>query len=392
MSIVRTARTVGRNAGRQIQSMSVPLLASLLSSKQRRDLAKGFVKTANGYVSKGSTTIGPYKRTAGSVRELGGKRVKFQRGKKLKVFNPAPKGKAKKFVKKVMKAISSTGAYGEYRYIGAAQLRQLTLNTYGQAATDINVIPFAMDMKSSWDANSILWTAKVPVFDYLNPTGNSISTVPFNVLRNDMSFFFKSTSGHVVNIEAYECTYKMPTSFDPFGLAIQSVNDIELLYKQGTAGSGVPAAAANTFQYGMQIPMYATLMKYCHVKKHNIKLKPGDHASLYIKGPKGVLDVSKNIKDDDVVPTFIRGSKCMYFRIINDPTISGGTSEVNHWPSNEIGGVAMEYTRVIRVQAPVSQGSTALARNRIVILRTSENGTGTDQQVSLALQSVALPQ
>lgn len=327
----------------------------------RRILGTAAAGTA-GYVASG----GPRRPTASrprhaprgnrrsKVRAIAGPRSSF-RHKKKRVINSKLSGVTKKFVTKVQKAVAYTGVWGIYKYIAGQQLRQINLDRMDVLTTDENSQGIELDTPlSAIDGLSVLWNNKTAKNDFATQTGNVPQTVPFTQMWSRIDFFFKSTSSHVVNVEMLECTYKKNSDKSAQNLMSASINDFNF---KTAVNDGAGADTSDVLNgLGVGIEGFTTLFNYCHVKKHVVKLQPGGYSSISVKGQTNkIWDYAKFQKDVEGVPLYVKGSKSFVFRTVNDCTISGNTvsnGQVHHWPSNQQGGVAMEYTRTIKYLPP----------------------------------------
>lgn len=310
--------------------------------------------------------------------------------KKRTAINSAKKSKrSRKFQAKVMKALKDTKCYGEYVYIAGAQLRQVNTDRLGMKYTDYNGRLIAIgDLKANIDAYSLAFGGKLMGNDYRNATGNINSVSTFNTVFENLHFYFKSTSSHVVNIEVVECTAKTNYKFAerPEVMVNESMND----YVSRWAASNVSAEQALTAStMGLGIRHYTSLFQYYTVKTHKVKLLPGATSSLSFSRKAKTWEQSKYRDSSDALCDITKGASYFFFRTINDPTVSGtppaGESTVHRWPSNSQGGVALHYTRTIRVtpNSIATSAGTAIGERPAIIVGNwvSFPAEESDQQV-----------
>lgn len=319
-----------------------------------------------------------------------GPRAPFKH-KRKRVINSKLNGITKKFVKKVKKAVAYTGVWGIYKYIGNVRLSQVTIDQYSvQDEDELSHKMTLGDLKTVQDAYAITWNSKEMKSDYTLTLNNFSNPVPFTILYQNIEFFFKSTSGHVVNVELYECTYKKTCSVNAKELATDSYNDYRGYFKRHPDTSA--AAVINESALGQDASMWTTLQNYCHVKKHTIKVQPGGYSSILVKGASNkTYDPSKLQNESDVLPTFIKGSKSFFFRTLNDVTVAdAGTpfadrGQIHAFPSNNRGGVACRYTRTIKCAPPSgAQAGTAAYQNSVFLGNWYQaTSDALDQQVAM---------
>lgn len=361
-----TVRRRGRPRSGSYSSVASSLLSALSSAAS---YAPGVWRASRNYRS-----IKP-----GKVRTLGiGDKAKFRKRKAKGISNNLT-GVNRKFAKKVQKVIDHRDAWGEYVRVGGKQLRQTNIDEWKREDTDEYGTPLIIGSPLQLrDAASVLFNSKGMISDWTNGTGNFDKEVPIYVKHQYMTLFFKSTSSHVVNIEVYECTCKDSTEFSPLSLAESSFDDYIALTQQNTGAAGVPSLGT----LGVSSRHMSTLNKYYNVKVHKVKLNPGAFSQMVIKGRSNyTMDGSQNIEEAGVTLNYTKGTKSVFFRIINDVTVSGTLGDRIHaWNSNSIGGVAMRYEIVNRMQPP----NGVVGKNTLKIFRDIHNvSTETDQQVTL---------
>lgn len=308
------------------------------------------------YLAGGSATqTTTMRRKTGSTRGLVHRNKKKMKMKKRTAIGSAKKSKkTRKFTAKVLNALKDTKTYGEYVYLAGAQLRQVNTDRYGMKYSDYNGRLICIgDLKANIDAYSVCFLNKLLGNDYRNAIGNAGSTSTFNTVFENLYMYFKSTSSHVVNIEVVECIAKSnyQSSETPEAMVAASMND----YTSRWAASNISAEQVITpSSMGTGIRHYTSLFQYYNVKTHKVKVLPGATSSLSFKRRGRTFDMSKYMDQNDNLTHITKGASYFFFRILNDPTVSGNPppgseSTVHHWPSNTQGGVALHYNRTIRV-------------------------------------------
>ena len=176
-----------------------------------------------------------------------------------------------------------------------------------------------------------------------------------HLVSGNIDFFFKSTSGHVVNIELFECTYKKGApQLSPIDMINESIASQVTSYNN-LDSSGLPVSVTYNFErLGTKLSDLPDIWKYLNIKVHRFKIQPGDYASKSFKcfGRK-IYDMTLNQKNN-ALNEVGQGSKEFFFRTINDITVSGnvGNAKVNAFNSNNIGGIAMRYTKTYKILQP----------------------------------------
>lgn len=327
--------------------------------------------------------MAPIKQRLGKTRlDPGSGGTKFKHSKP-KPINSRPKGISKKFETKVKKALEINDCWGKYVYISRTQLRQDNRDYYGIIDTDENgsKLEFGTVLQHL-DATSILFNNKTPRIDWTTSSGNIDSDYKINLVNSFATMFFKSTSSHVVNIELYECSPKINTSTTPMTHINQSYNNFEQSFSNNTGGNG----ALDATKLGSSASDWVELYNHYKVKKHNVKLLPGQTTSLKFNGPKNrTLDLTK-CKLNDALVNFSphAGGKMFYARILNDMTVSSVSGKIFHWPSNEQGGVAMEFKRTYIMRPPPGETTNNLQKNIIKVgLWDRPIALNLDQQISV---------
>jgi len=291
----------------------------------------------------------------------------------------------KKFAAKVNKVITHSKVFGRHSYITSLQLRQVNFDEYHYKDDDTNGHPldFFTPLRLL-DSASFLWNVKSRNSDFYITAGNFNDNTKLHVIDSYATFFFKSCSQHVVNIELYECTSKTTQDERPRELIIQS----------GTTFTADYSNPAGTFPMadvylGTGPSHWVELYKHFNVKVTKMKFLPGESQSYFIQGPKNKIIDLTQFTSDGVLNRFAKGiSKAVYFRVINDPTISSGLENnyVHNYPSTSAGGVAVRYTAVTKLNPPPSDmrvsGSQVTQTNTFRDCFWTQFPTGNDQQVT----------
>lgn len=306
------------------------------------------------------------------------------------------KGVPKKFVQKVQKVINNDESWGEYIHIGSKQLRQINRDEWNTEDSDEFGTNLNLDsIPALRNAAAILWNSKRSVNDIENSSLNSIDkTTPLRVLNSQIEFFFKSTSSHVVNLELYECVAKM-TDSNPASArdwAGTFVDDFNFDVVRDTTLLG-----PNLQIVGVEPRHLTSLHQKFKVKVHVVKLMPGEHAYLKIRGMRRKYDFTQMQANGASTGRWAKGSKSFFFRIINDVTVSDTINRIHAFQSNFKGGVAMRYQTTYRIAPPKAtpQGNvnvTGVAlfdvipvtvnRNVVKIHQSFNGGPEADQQVT----------
>lgn len=288
---------------------------------------------------------------ASRTRSLGG----GSSTKKFSSYRPKPiknslKGVNKKFVAKVQKVINNNESWGEYMHIGSKQLRQINRDEWNIESADEFSTAFVLDSTFSiQNAASILWNSKTSVNDIEDVSNNIDKGTAIKVLNSQIEMFFKSTSSHVVNLELYECTSKVMDSStaDARAWAETTFDDYEFSMRRDNASLS-PGIA----RFGVEPRHMTSLHQKFNVKVHKIKLGPGEHSYLKIRGMRRNYDFSQQQGLGGSTERYVKGSKSFFFRIINDVTCSTSINRIHAWPSNEKGGVALRYQTTYRIAPP----------------------------------------
>lgn len=383
MYIKRTARNVARQAWKNKGIIAAMLAASgggptyyggigpsgkATSSRSSTSSSKSRVRTKR----KRKT-----KKNGGSV----GHGTAWKKVKKVTLLRGKPNVN-RKFKAKVEKVISYGKPFGEYCYMSDARLHQDVKNEWNVVAADNNAKAFEQfSMAQVWDAASIMFNDKVVSNSWDNDIAEGANhnvryKQAIHVINSYTLFEFKSTSSHVVNIEMYICTPRSNVVTDlPHSLAEDTNVSMNTGYFYLNAAEAVTAGTFNAIQNeGSASYMWSQMHKEFTVQKVQLKFNPGEQKKHFLQGPKNyTYDGTKGILYNGTTPGVMKCQKYVWFRIINDPTVSGvssgttPTETIARWPSNYQGGVAMRQKRIIRVRCPDTLDADAfvdLAENR----------------------------
>jgi len=290
----------------------------------------------------------------------------WKKTKRIKAINGRPKV-GKRFRKKVEKVLDYDKPFGVYTYISDARLLQTTRDEWGLCVTDNNAKSFdQFTCLQFWDAASILFNEKTMGNDWESNTsqgaGNNIRyKQPLHIINSYTAMEFKSTSSHVITVEMYICSPKGNAITDtPATVANNSSNDYNNGYSYLNTSYAVTSGTFDILRNeGSMCSMWTQLHKQFSVQKVVLKFNPGEHKRHFIQGPKNfTIDGSKYATDAGTSLGTSRFQKQIFFRTINDPTVSGvntgttGTNTVGRWPSNYQGGVAFRQKRTMRIRLP----------------------------------------
>lgn len=307
-----------------------------------------------------------------STRPIGGRRRKSTR-KKVKSF--VPKVKNTKFTKKVRKVIQSNLPFGDSTVIQYQQLRQVDIDRYRYYTTCERFFGFVCgNVNDLMNHTSMLWNGKTLQSDWNNTTGNFSNQTKLNIKSYYVDIFLKSTSSHVVNVEIYECTAKTNTGDTVLDSIADQPNNMIWRVNDGNSYTGVEAN-------GLRMSNFTEMLQQWDVKVHRVKLSPGDHTTLTFKimGNRTV-DCSKYLDNGTAIYAH-RGVKDFFFKVINDPTVSAVTGNIHQWFSSSIGGVALKFTRHVRMQCPEVVAEANQKNAMVCYNGISATATSQDQQV-----------
>jgi len=315
--------------------------------------------------------------------------TKFLRTKPRPMASDKVKGVSKSLQRKVEKVIQHSKVYGKYTYIADVQLRQQNHDLYAFYTGDRNGQFFDLFTPYQFlDAASVLFSGKAINLNSGITAGNLNDDQKLSIQNSYVDIDFKSTSSHVVNLEIYECSPKVNTDKRPHTHVEESYNTYDAVINNGATNY-----ALNPLQLGTSPSDWVQLFDHYHVKTHHVKLQPGMSTKLFIQGPKSkFIDLTKFNNNGTLYNHGKNLSKALFIRVINDATVSGSFyggagAYVHHWQSNNFGGVAMLYRRVIRMNPPdsVNASSTeSINRIRTGVFLHNLPGTNieTDQQVA----------
>lgn len=353
---IREAKRTGSNVYHQAKVAGQKALSLIGKEYVKHKLRQAFkAKTS---VLNQSDFTSKYNRRTSLPR---GRRIKAP-AKRLRAINSRlPKGLSKGFHRKVTKSINFTGNWGLYISTSSVQLRQTVRDFKETFTADENAIPMVFGSPFEiMHAASVLFNQKTDTPTWTTTTGNLDDRIKVNLTSYYVTYFFKSTSSHVVNIEMFECTAKE----DIQSQSVTVVNYIQNSYGDFQSNyTTLSGAVAMTEKQLNSVPAeWVELHDNFVVKRRTFKIQPGDYASCTVKicGNK-VLDFSK-CSENGTLLHFHKGfTKQVWFRVINDPTVSttsnttptagANAGDVHHWPSNTIGGVACEFTKHIKMAA-----------------------------------------
>lgn len=301
------------------------------------------------------------KKAIGTTSLPKGRRIKHKPKKVRAVNSKLPKGLSKKLHSKITKSVNFTKNWGVYTSTSCAQLRQTTRDQRTLIFNDKNSIPFMFASPFElMHFASVLFNQKTDDDTWTITTGNFDDRIKINVTNYYVTFFFKSTSSHVVNIEMFECTARddyLQTTVDAENFINNSYGNFQNTYTTPSTSGACAATDLNASP-----SEWLELYRQFYVKKRVFKLQPGDFttATIKIMGNRTV-DFSKCSENGTLLGIKKFLTKQVFFRVLNDPTVSTTSNatptagvnagDVHHWPSNAIGGVALTYTKHFRMAA-----------------------------------------
>lgn len=300
-------------------------------------------------------------------------RPKFQHGPNRRFLSVRtrpvsawPKGVNRKFKAKVDKAVTASGLWGEYRYTSQLSIQQTVHDQYAvQFASEVSpgFMPLFMFTPAQLlDAYSVCWNNKLMAQNWTTATNNVGVTQKLSVVNSWSNWFFKSTSQHVVNLEMYVFTAKCDqdksdgTEQAQYHIAA-SYADFKGNFRYG----GNATVTLDPTKIGSTAADWIEIYKYFYVKKHVVKLLPGQSSSICVQGPKNKDYDLSTMSANGTLKNMVKGlSKQVYFRIINDVTVSANATQgkVAAWQSNQQGGVACRFTTHYRLRPQVGLPAT----------------------------------
>jgi len=351
----RTANRIFRRAVRGTGKAGKYIAAGALAAGSKYAAKRGNKRKAS-Y----ATTNANKKRKFQQKKGYQGPLVPF-RHQKPRAINSWPKGLSHSFEKKVKKAMAVNDLWGKHVYISDCQYRQLVPENYNVGFNDENGFPMEYFTPQRFiDSQSVLWNNKTLAADWNVTTNDFDQETKIQVVNSFCKFYFKSTSSHVVNIEFYECKPKPGAKLHPYELIYQSYNSFLDDQKQ----SGGAVAEILPSMIGTVASDWVTLYEQYYVKKHIVKLLPGQSSALTIQGPKNkTIDLSKC----EVNGTLERyehksGSVFTFYRVLNDISVSKTTGNIVSWNSNTQGGIAGRCTVTHILRPPPGLPISAFSR------------------------------
>lgn len=324
------------------------------------------------------------------TRTLGHGKVGATKIKVKPIKGTKPKGVTKSFVKKVEAVTTFKKGYGILRKITQMRLRQTDLDEYGVFNTDEAGVGYDFfNIRQAFNAHDMLWNSKTrfgSALPYEDQWNTTTIDRDIKVLAQSATFFFKSTSSHVVNIEMYVGYRKSESSGNSDkDLKDQMIDALDDFVNMSTNHSG--DGSWNLDSLGMSASFLPNALNEWKVQKRVFKVPPGHTHTEHLKGPNrtyvGATHINDSVAGTTSVnpgnfPRYQKGSVNVFFRVINDVTVSGGGGgQIHHWPSNTSGGVALSVSHDIKV-VPLDDDS----KNTICILNgRAIISTSTDQQV-----------
>ena len=292
-----------------------------------------------------------------------------KRVKKLSPITKRPKIN-KKFKAKVDKCLRYNDPWMQYNSCHNVRLLQGTKDAYEYAFLDERGKPLTFNNPQEiLHQISVLQMAKTDSDDYSVLTGNMEDQVTIKQISYKTSWFFKSTSSHVVNIEMFICTSKVSHSNSFSSLIDQSYLD----YNTNTRNISATISTTKT-QLCSNPNQWVELYKYFNVQKVSFKLNPGDYTSKTFSFAAATFDTA-NSTVNNVLDIFRKGGKYVFFRVINDISVSacdvGQLGSIHAWPSNRQGGVACRFYRRVFYK-PVQAQTTATSTLSMNTIKNSE--------------------
>jgi len=350
----------------------------------------------SGLLSRGSTprgTVPGYARSATTATRGLTKRVNFRipamKGLKRKGFDKKCKGIDKKpkinakFRANVQKCLAYNDPWAKYVSTHNIQLRQVYKDGWHMVFKDerdrkliennaIQVLHHA----------SVLFRAKADTDNYETYTGNFDDATKISQLSYRTDYFFKSTSNHVVNVEMYICTAKNATFDMPETLINQSYNgDFNDTLSYVGADQATFQQTLGATDLNASSNEWIELYKQYSVKCHKFKMQPGDYSTYSIVQKNNITHDLSGEGWEGNLYVVSKGCKVVFFRIINDISVSvGELARIHAYPSSSQGGIAVRFTRTALYRPIASSDSTPLKN---VIKRSQWNWSDAlgDQQV-----------
>lgn len=311
----------------------------------------------------------------GGVRKLGGRRRSFK-SRKVHTIDRKPRIN-KKFMRKVQKVINYNEPYGKLTFVVNRQMRQDEVDKYKYYQEDQDGFLFQFGTPLDiLNKHSILFNGKVLSTNVGVLTGNLQEKNKFPIKSYNVYWTFKSTSSHVVRIEMYTCTSKMDQDDSAQAQVAESYNSIT------SVADNAQGVTAPGLVIGSHSEDWIELHRTYNVQKRVIVLQPGDNttAKTTVFGMK-TYDMCKTL-DNGALKAYPKGCKSVFFRVLNDATVSATVANIHNWNSNSIGGVAVTCTQVYKCK-PTADTTEANQKPTIKIYHANDQvGTSSDQQVA----------
>jgi len=263
------------------------------------------------------------------------------------------------------------------------QIRQTIRDEWKYYDADQNGVPIELfTPRRIWDAASICFNNKAMAEFGMDSTTNSYRpSMKIRLIDSYFTMFFKSTSNHVIQIEI---GILKPKKLDPAQEPIES-----LLYSTDDYKNSASGTLYTNPTFRME---YATnTLTHYHMEVMRFKLNPGESTYRRIQGPRDIsLDGTGMLREDGTSVSvasfnrFAHFSRTLFFRVINDVTVSTVPGACGAFPSSSIGGVACRMEQMIKVADPKVPGSGSLDDSRNAICTGKWYSTeGLDQQVTV---------
>lgn len=284
---------------------------------------------------------------------------------KPRVINAWPKGLSRKFVKKVNMALETNDVWGKYIYTANAHVYQANIDSWGEQYGDENgFLLTSFSPEQFQDAAAVMWNGKAPTKDYRTTSGNFSVQEKLHISSSMVEYQLVSTCQHCVTLEMYEFRAKSSQDVQPLTLIAQSYANLDYVnqYRNYTG-----ASTMNSQVVGSVASDWVEVYKYFHVKKRTICLQPGCATKVKLWGPSNITyDLSKDV-NNGVTNQFSKILKTVnvYFRVINDITVSAGSGAIHNFQSPSTGGVAIRYKRTFLMRPPLNALSSNSKNNTI---------------------------
>lgn len=369
----RNLVTVGKQA---LASLPLGIIGEQVGKEIAKRAVNNTIEMVKRYTGKRRGSGVPMNKGAVMVHRRRYKKRSTKRKKVAKSY--IPNKKRTKFAKRVDKVIEGNVPIAIVSRTQYAQLRQATLDRVNYNNVDQQGYSFDHGTAYSTLHNaSMAFNLKTPSNNITGLTDNLDYRSKIHVVDEKVSYFFKSTSNHVVNIEMYECVSKTNQDDNAQKDAGDSGNDQR---SNIAVAAGTPVSFANIF--GFSSDMMIELHKLWRVRVHRFKLLPGESCTKVLSICKNkVFDLAKMLNNGTLYK-YPKGATNVFFRILNDPTVSGGNGDIHHWPSNTQGGVALRVHMKTRIRAPDSAEPPYKLPGFYVYDASKAVDTATDQQIA----------